>query len=64
MGTIGAKPVAPLIAVERWGAGMSYKIVATKEDQTMKSVRQSQLLGFGLSGLTWDHFHVGRHSAN
>jgi hypothetical protein len=41
---IGPKPAAPLIAIERWGAGMSYKIVATKEDQTMRSVRQSLLI--------------------
>ena len=37
-------PTAPLIAVERRGAEMSYKIVATKEDQTMRSVRQSLLI--------------------
>jgi hypothetical protein len=41
---LGPKPAAPLVAVERRGAGMSYKIVATKEDQTMRSVRQSLLI--------------------
>ena len=41
---LGAKPAAPLIAVERRGVEMSYKIVATKEDQTMRSVRQSLLI--------------------
>src|SRR6516225_3586813 len=38
---LGPNPTAPLIAVERRGAEMSYKIVATREDQTMRSVRQS-----------------------
>ena len=41
---LGPSPTAPLIAIERRGAGMSYKIVATKEDQTMRSVRQSLLI--------------------
>src|SRR6516164_8408605 len=41
---LGPNPTAPLIAVERRGAEMSYKIVATKEDQTMRSVRQSLLI--------------------
>jgi hypothetical protein len=41
---LGPNPTAPLIAVERRGVKMSYKIVATKEDQTMRSVRQSLLI--------------------
>ena len=41
---LGPNPAAPLIAIQRRGAGMSYKIVATKEDQTMRSVRQSLLI--------------------
>ena len=41
---LGANPTAPLISIERRGANMSYKIVATKEDQTMRSVRESLLI--------------------
>ena len=41
---LGPNPAAPLTAIERRGAEMSYKIVATKEDQTMRSVRQSLLI--------------------
>ena len=36
--------IAPLIAIERRGAVMSYKIVATKEEQTVSSARQSLLI--------------------
>ena len=41
---LGPNPAAPLTAIERRGVEMSYKIVATKEDQTMRSVRQSLLI--------------------
>src|ERR1700758_5116878 len=41
---LGPNQATPLVAIERRGAGMSYKIVATKEDETMKSVRQSLLI--------------------
>ena len=41
---IRAKPGSSANRNRTTGAGMSYKIVATKEDQAMRSVRQSLLI--------------------